>query len=393
MTALEPAREATASPLNTFQEWFFHHAKLPEQQWRRWAGLSLLGLIIVTSGSVLLRRRSIEAYVTGDVVTITSPIEGLVTSQPVTAGQLFQAGQTLIEIQARRGDAEKLEQSELKLKQTVSELQTTIQELKRYQQINQARLQAEMETAERTLRDLQSQQNRYSSQANRYRDLVNSGAMDNDSLAGAEAMAASLAQRVGNQRQQLKNLKLELASAQGNDGGQTMRSISSARRMEIMEVELLRLMSRRKELEVKQAQLSQELQQARQRARFAYTPQFPGLILTGRVSVGDEVNDGTTLLTAVNCDKLRVEALFEANKLKDLRIGQLVTIDWPNSRRRSEGRIVSLRGEQGVSGLDSSGVARFKPSNNDRTRVMISLQPKDQQSQQCRLGERVRVDL
>ena len=109
--------------------------------------------------------------------------------------------------------------------------------------------------------------------------------------------------------------------------------------------------------------------------------------------MGDEVNDGTTLLTAVNCDKLRVEALFEANKLKDLRIGQLVTIDWPNSRRRSEGRIVSLRGEQGVSGLDSSGVARFKPSNNDRTRVMISLQPKDQQSQQCRLGERVRVDL
>jgi len=46
-----------------------------------------------------------------------------------------------------------------------------------------------------------------------------------------------------------------------------------------------------------------------------------------------------------------------------------------------------------VSGLDSSGVARFKPSNNDQTRVMISLQQKDQQSQQCRLGERVRVDL
>jgi hypothetical protein len=63
------------------------------------------------------------------------------------------------------------------------------------------------------------------------------------------------------------------------------------------------------------------------------------------------------------------------------------------SRRSSEGRIVSLRGEQGVNGLDTSGVARFKPSGNDRTRVMIGLQPKDLQGHQCRLGERVRVDL
>jgi multidrug resistance efflux pump len=95
----------------------------------------------------------------------------------------------------------------------------------------------------------------------------------------------------------------------------------------------------------------------------------------------------------VNCDKLRVEALFEASRLRDLSIGQTVKIEWPNSRRNSEGRIVSLRGEQGVNGLDTSGVARFKPSGNDRTRVMIGLQPKDLQGHQCRLGERVRVDL
>ena len=393
MTSLEPAREQISSRLSTLQEWVAVRAKLPEQQWRRWAGVSLVGLIVVTSASVLLRKRSIEAYVTGDVVTITSPIEGLVIAQSVTAGQLFKAGETLIEIQASRNDGEKLQHSELKLKQTESELQTTIQELKRYQQINQARLEAEVETADRTLRDLQSQQKRYASQANRYRELVNNGAMDHDTLAGAEAMAASLNQRVGNQRQHLNNLKLELSAAQQEGPGLGAAAMSSARRMEIMEVELLRLISRRKELEVQRTQLTQELKQARERARFAYTPQFPGLMLTGRVSVGDEVNDGTTLLTAVNCDKLRVEALFEASKINDLRIGQSVTIDWPHSRRSSEGRIVSLRGERGVNGLESSGVARFKPSNNDQTRVMIALQPKDQHSQQCRLGERVRVDL
>lgn len=163
--------------------------------------------------------------------------------------------------------------------------------------------------------------------------------------------------------------------------------------MEMMEIELMRLMSRRKELEVQQAELSRDVKHARERARFRYTPQFPGLMLTERASVGDEVNDGTILLTAVNCDKLRVEALFETSRLQDLNIGQNVRIEWPNSRRSSEGRIVSLRGEQGVNGLDTSGVARFKPSGNDRTRVMISLQAKDLQGHQCRLGERVRVDL
>jgi len=65
--------------------------KLPQQRWRRWAGAGLLGLIVVTAGSVVFRKRSIEAYVTGDVVTITSPVEGVVTSQAVTAGQQFKA--------------------------------------------------------------------------------------------------------------------------------------------------------------------------------------------------------------------------------------------------------------------------------------------------------------
>ena len=157
---MKPPDSVTASNqslLASLQARLESQIKLPQQQWRRWAGFSLVGLVAITSSSVLLRKRSIEAYVTGDVVTITSPIEGLVTAQQVTAGQLFKAGQTLITIEARRSDAEKLESSELKLKQTQSELQTTIQELNRYQQSNQARIKTEIETAERTLRELESQ--------------------------------------------------------------------------------------------------------------------------------------------------------------------------------------------------------------------------------------------
>lgn len=80
-----------------------------------------------------------------------------------------------------------------------------------------------------------------------------------DTLVGAEAMASSLAQRVGNQLQQLSNLKQELKATQVTAPDRTAVFGSTARRMEIMEVELLRLISRCKELEVQEAQVKKRL--------------------------------------------------------------------------------------------------------------------------------------
>lgn len=368
-------------------------AKLPEKQWRRLAGGGLAGLIVITGGSVLLRKRSIEAYTTADVVSVYSPIQGVVKQQNLTAGEQFSAGEMLLDIQASRNDASKLASTTLKLRQTEAELNAVTQELQRYKQINVARLESEVDRAERTLQDLEAQQRRYASQANRYRDLVKTGAMDEDTLIGSETMATSLAQRVGNQRQDLENLRLELQSARAGINTLMETPWRSARRMEIMEVELNRLTSRRKELLDQRDQLQQEVAAAQKRSTFVYRPQFPGMILTSRTSVGDEVNDGNLLLTAVNCNKLRVEALFEASKLKDLRLGQDVRIEWPLSGRSSTGQIVSLRGEQSLSGLESIGAAKFRPAHADRSRVLIELNPNDLKAQQCRLGERVRVDL
>jgi multidrug resistance efflux pump len=324
---------------------------------------------------------------------VYSPIQGVVKQQNLTAGEQFSAGEMLLDIQASRNDASKLASTTLKLRQTEAELNAVTQELQRYKQINVARLESEVDQAKRTLQDLEAQQRRYASQAKRYRDLVKTGAMDEDTLIGSETMATSLAQRVGNQRQDLENLKLELQSAKAGINTLIETPWRSARRMEIMEVELNRLASRRKELLDQRDQLQQEVAAAQKRSTFVYRPQFPGMILTSRTSVGDEVNDGNLLLTAVNCNKMRVEALFEASKLKDLRLGQDVRIEWPLSGRSGTGQIVSLRGEQSLSGLESTGAAKFRPAHADRSRVLIELNPNDLKAQQCRLGERVRVDL
>jgi uncharacterized protein YgbK (DUF1537 family) len=107
----------------------------------------------------------------------------------------------LLDIEASRNDASKLASTTLKLRQTEAELNAVTQELQRYKQINVVRLETEVDQAKRTLQDLEAQQRRSASQAKRYRDLVKTGAMDEDTLIGSETMATSLALRVCNQRQ------------------------------------------------------------------------------------------------------------------------------------------------------------------------------------------------
>lgn len=101
-------------------------AKLPEKQWRRLAGGGLVGLIVLTGGSVLLRKRSIEAYTTADVVSVCSPIQGVVKQQNRTAGEQLNAGEMLLDIEASRNDASKLASTTLKLRQTEAELMQSL---------------------------------------------------------------------------------------------------------------------------------------------------------------------------------------------------------------------------------------------------------------------------
>jgi multidrug efflux pump subunit AcrA (membrane-fusion protein) len=118
-------------------------------------------------------------------VSVYSPIQGVVKQQNRTAGEQFSAGEMLLDIEASRNNASKLTSTTLELRQTEAELNAVTQELQRYKQINVARLESEVDQAKRTLQDLEAQQRRYASQAKRYRDLVKTGAMDEDTLIGS----------------------------------------------------------------------------------------------------------------------------------------------------------------------------------------------------------------
>ena len=365
---------------------------IPEQRWRRWAGGGLVVLVLLSGASLLLRKRSIEAYITADVITITSPIDGVVTAESVNAGDLFQPEETVIAVKASRDDATEIQDRQIRLHQVQAELNALEGELETFTGVHLRRLEAQVSIAERNLRDLEAQLNRYNAQVTSYESLSKAGAVSVDKLMEAKAMQESYRQRSANQQQTLDHLRLELAEAQKDPTAKVTSLKRSSRQMEMMDIELLRNLSRRKDLLSRQGELARDLKQAKASAHFNYKPTFPGMVLTSRFSVGDEVTDGSALLTVVNCQDLKVEALFESSKIRGWSIGQPLKVYWPRNRRGSTGRVVSFRGEQGLNGLETSGVAKFRPAHVDRTRVLIAIPQKEQSKLDCRLGERVRVE-
>ena len=365
----------------------------PPQPWRRLAGVGLLALVGTVGVVMATRRQAMEAYVSGDVIAVTSPIQGRVVSNQAGSGSLFQAGSVLLEVQASRQDAARQETVQLELNQLEAELSALRTEQNQLIAANLARSSSELERAKRELLDLQGQQQRYAQQAARYRELVRLGAMDADTLAGSEANANSFNQRVASQQRLTNDLRAELADARSQQARGSDQLPRSARRLEILELEIGRLGSRRQELTARRQRLRAQLSSGRQRAAFRFQPSFAGMVVNNHVALGEEVSVGATLLTMVNCQKLRVEALFDASKVRRIRLGERVQVRWPGREGAVEGTVVSLRGEQqGLGGIDNSGAARFRATGADRMRAQISLPP-EASARECRIGERVQVDL
>ena len=340
-----------------------------------------------------MRKRSIEAYVTADVITIESPIDGIVAEERINAGDLFQPNQTIIRIKAARDDETELREHELRLFNINTELKALEEELKIFAEVHLNRLRVRIDQAERNLKEVNAQLKHYRTQTNRYEQLNALGAISQDKLSEARAKQEGYQQRSRNEQQIVDKLKLELDQVLLDPSASRSSLNQSSRQMEIMDIEFLRNLSLRQSLTQKKERLEEDWEEASAKANFTYAPNFPGMVLTSRFSVGDEVMDGNTLLTIVNCADLKVEALFESSKIRTLQVGQTVIVEWPRNNERTTGTIVSFRGEQGINGLETSGVAKFRPAHVDRTRAIIAIPTKEAQQQQCRLGERVRVEL
>jgi len=364
-----------------------------KSHWRQAAGVSLLTLCIATFATISIRKKASEAYITGDVITVKSPIQGRVSNNMLSTGELFGAGTLLVRVEASRQDQAREESAKLELIQTEKEIRSTQIELRNLVIANQARVSNDLRTAERELLDLEGQESRFNKQVERYRQLVAVGAVDPDTLAGAEAAANSYRQRATNKRRVVADLRQEEKDARSKINAGSQELPKSARRLEILEIEINRINNQLKNLQAKQKKQAELANSNKIRSEFTYQPSFRGLVLSSRVANGSEINAGEALLTVVNCNKLKVEAVFSANKVKDLRIGEKVKVKAGDQATPLTGQVISIRGVRGIRALENNDAAQFKATNDDRMRVQVAIPSDDRASKECRIGERVDVEL
>ena len=392
----QPNQEAERSEGDQAQQpttsWLPGFYGLEGKHWRRMTGVGLAGIIAAAGLSITNRQNALEAYITGDLIEIKSPIQGTVSVDRAMTGALFEAGEAILIVTAGRQSAQRNETLRLEIQQLETQLAKIRSEQRQLLVSNLSRIESELVQAESATLDLQGQAERYQKQTQRYQQLVSVGAIDTDTLAGSLATYNSFQQQLIAQKKIRDVLLIERANARTNLATGSNRLPHGGRRLEILELEISRLTASQDELSSKLLKLRNQLKTERQDSQFQFQPGFQGVVISNRVAIGEEVGMGSSLLSVINCKKQRVEALFESGRVKRLKAGDAVKIIIPSTDQQLRGIVTSLRGEQGLGWLDNITSARFRASGTDKTRAQISIED-SQRINRCHIGEKVDVEL
>jgi multidrug resistance efflux pump len=379
-------------PQESQTSWLPGFYGLEGKHWRRATGLGLAGIIAAAGLSIANRQNALEAYITGDLIEVKSPIQGTVSIDRGVTGALFEPGKEILVVTAGRQSAQRKETLRLEIQQLETQLNKIRSEQRQLLTSNLARIESELIQAESTTLDLQGQVERYQKQAQRYQQLVKAGAIDTDTLAGSLATYNSFQQRFVAQKKTRDVLLIEQQSARENLATGSNQLPRSGRRLEILELEISRLTASQDDLTSKLQKLRNQLKTEQQDSQFQFKPEFPGVVIGNRVAIGEEVGMGASLLSVINCQKQRVEALFESGRVRKLKVGDPVKVIIPSTDQRMRGIVTSLRGEQGLGWLDNITSARFRAAGTDKTRVQVRIE-NTVNSARCHIGEKVDVEL
>lgn len=285
-----------------------------------------------------------NAYVQGNVVQVTPQLAGTVTKIHADDTNLVKAGQTLISLDTADVDVT-LAQAEAQLAQTVREVRTLY--------AAQAQSGANVTVREAELA-------RAKDDLARRKALAGSGAVSSEEIHHAEnAVAAAQAA--------LEAAREQLASGRALTEGTNVASHPNVRRAAAR---------------VQEAMLAQ--------ARSTIYAAVSGEIAKRNVQVGQRVAPGAPLMAIVHLDQLWVDANFKESQLREVRIGQPVTLtaDLYGSKVKYDGKIAGL-------GAGTGAAFALLPAQNatgnwikvvQRVPVRITLDPKQLAEHPLRVG-------
>jgi membrane fusion protein (multidrug efflux system) len=299
-----------------------------------------------------------NAYVQGNVIQITPQIGGTVMAILADDTDFVKAGQPLVKLDP--ADAKvALDQAEANLAQTVRQVRTLY--------ANNGSLAAQIALHQADVARAQSDMARANDDLNRRQALVGNGAVSREELNHAQAQLAGARSAMAAAQAGVEAAREQLASNQAMTDGTSIEQHPSVQAAAA---------------KVREAWLASR--------RAALLAPVDGYVAKRTVQLGQRVAAGTPLMSVIPLNQLWVDANFKEAQLRNIRIGQPVTLV-----ADVYGKKVEYKGTVAGLGVGTGAAFALLPAQNatgnwikvvQRVPVRIALDPKQLAASPLRVG-------
>ena len=292
-----------------------------------------------------------DAYVQGNVVTVTPQIGGTVINIHVEDGMRVEAGQTLVRFDASDAD--------VAYAQAVANLAGAVRQVRGFYRAVDA---GQADVAARQVALAQARED-----VDRRAGLVASGAVSAEELAHAQSQLAAAQAALSSARKQNSRNRVLVDNSELRDSPQVMAAAAQLRA----------------------ALLSQQ--------RNTIIAPTSGYIAKRNVQLGQRITAGTPLMAIIPLDEVWVDANFKETQLRQLRLGQSVEL-----HSELYGDNVTFHGTIESLGMGTGAAFSILPAQNasgnwikivQRVPVRIALDKKELGEHPLRLGLSMSVDV
>src|SRR5579863_3027147 len=329
-------------------------------------GLAIAGVVLVVAGIFIYRyvtsyESTDDAQVDGHVNSISARITGHVIKLNVQDNQYVQAGTVLVEIdpadyqvayERAKADYEDAQAAAVAagVNVPITSVNTSSQVSATEADVNNARAgiqvaQQQYEAAKAEVQQAEANDVKAQNDLGRYKQLVekqeiSSQQFDQAVAASRASAAAVVAARASSDaaRQQVTQAQGKLAQAEANN----RYANTAPRQMQIMRARAASAVAQaqRKKADLDQAALNLQ-----------YTKIIApvnGIVSNRTVEVGQNVAPGQELMKVINLDDIWITANFKETQLRNMKVGQHVTIDVDANGRSYNGKVDSIAGASGA---------------------------------------------
>lgn len=335
------------------------HSAIKPANRRKHALLLLLAFLLLTGGGWLAHHLMVgrwhettdDAYVQGNIVTVTPQAGGTVIAIHVEDGMRVEAGQVLVNFDASDAD--------VAYAQAVANLAGAVRQVRGiYRAIDAG--QADIAAREVALQQAQAD-------VTRRAGLVASGAVSAEELAHAKAQLAAAQAALSGAREQTSRNRVLVDNSDIQNNPQVLAAAAQLRA----------------------ALLGKQ--------RTTLVAPTSGYVAKRNVQLGQRVAAGTPLLAIIPLDEVWVDANFKETQLRKLRLGQPVAL-----HSELYGKDVTFHGTLESLGLGTGSAFSLLPAQNasgnwikivQRVPVRIALDKRELQAHPLRLGLSMHADV